>query len=37
MGDGDLVPFSGGMRRETLKPRRSESPFDAVRRALLTA
>ena len=34
MGDGELVPYSGGLRREQLKTRGSESAFDAVRRAL---
>lgn len=37
MGDGELVAFTGGMRREKLKPRRDESPFDAVRKALRNA
>lgn len=37
MGDGELVAFRGGLRRETLKSRRGESPFEAVRRALCTA
>ena len=33
-GDGSVVPFSGGMRREELKTRRGGSAFDAVRDAL---
>jgi hypothetical protein len=34
MGDGSVVPFRGGMARSELEPRRGESAFDAVRRAL---
>lgn len=34
MGDGALVPFAGGVRRRTLKPRDGESALDAVRREL---
>ena len=33
MGDGRLIPFLGGMRREELDPGR-DGPFAAVRRAL---
>jgi hypothetical protein len=34
MGDGALVAFGGGVRRETLAPADGQSAFDAVRRAL---
>lgn len=34
MGDGRLVPFSGGIRRRELDPG-DDGPFEAVRRALL--
>jgi hypothetical protein len=34
MGDGELVAYAGGIRRETLAPRAGETPYDAVRRAL---
>jgi hypothetical protein len=34
MGDGSVVPFRGGIARSELEPRRGESVFDAVRRAL---
>jgi hypothetical protein len=34
MGDGSLVPFSGGVSREPLKPDGDGGPFDAVKRAL---
>ena len=34
MGDGSVVPFRGGISRSELDPRRGESAFDAVRRAL---
>jgi hypothetical protein len=34
MGDGSVVPFRGGIARSELEPRRGESAFDAVRRAL---
>ena len=33
-GDGSVVPYSGGIRREELKPRRGGDAFDAVRDAL---
>ncbi len=33
MGDGTLVPYSGGVRRDELDPGR-EGPFEAVRREL---
>lgn len=34
MGDGGLVPFSGGISRRPLQPAAGESPFDAVAEAL---
>jgi hypothetical protein len=34
MGDGRLVPFRGGIRREELRPRRGGDELDAVREAL---
>jgi hypothetical protein len=34
MGDGALVAYAGGIRRETLEPGAGESHYDAVRRAL---
>jgi hypothetical protein len=34
MGDGGLVPHTGGIRRHVLEPRDGDSPFDAVRDAL---
>ena len=34
MGDGSLVPYSGGVRRTELKPRGSQGPFEAVSKAL---
>jgi hypothetical protein len=34
MGDGALVAFGGGIRREALQPGADESPFDAIRRQL---
>jgi len=34
MGDGSLVPFSGGIRRTQLDPGGSKSAFDAVFEAL---
>ena len=33
MGDGTLVPYAGGLRREELDPGQ-DGPFEAVRRAL---
>jgi len=33
-GNGEFVPFSGGVRREELDPTRHETPFDAVRETL---
>jgi len=33
-GDGSLVAYSGGLRREAVKARQGQSPFDAVRTAL---
>ncbi len=34
MGDGRLVPFRGGIRRQELKPRRGGDAFDALEREL---
>ena len=34
MGDGRLVPYSGGARRRSLELEGDETPFDAVRRTL---
>lgn len=34
MGDGRVVPFSGGVFRRELEPKGSQTPFDAVRKAL---
>jgi hypothetical protein len=33
-GDGSLVAYSGAVRREEVKARQGQSPFDAVRAAL---
>jgi hypothetical protein len=33
-GNGEFVPYRGGVRREELDPTRHETPFDAVREAL---
>ena len=33
-GDGEFVPFRGGMGREEIEPDRDETPFDAVRETL---
>ena len=33
-GDGSMVAYSGGIRREELKPRRGGDAFDAVHDAL---
>jgi hypothetical protein len=33
-GDGRVVAYRGGMRRQEIEPRRSETAFDAVRRSL---
>ena len=33
-GDGRIVPFSGGIRREEVRARRGGDAFDAVRQAL---
>lgn len=34
MGDGRMVAYSGGMRRESIEPRRGRTHFDEVRRML---
>jgi hypothetical protein len=34
MGDGRVVPFSGGVVRRELEPKEAQSPYDAVRKAL---
>ena len=34
MGDGSVVPYSGGMGRRQLEPLPDESAFEAVRREL---
>jgi hypothetical protein len=34
MGDGRLIPYSGGVRRRELKPQRGEDVFDVVRAVL---
>ena len=34
MGDGSVVPYSGGVRRHPLEADDRGSPFDAVRREL---
>lgn len=36
MGDGSLVPYTGGTFKQRLAPADSESAFDAVRQALVT-
>jgi hypothetical protein len=33
-GNGELVPFRGGIRREELDPTHYDSPFDIVRETL---
>ena len=33
-GNGEFVPFRGGVRREELDPSRDETPFDMVRETL---
>jgi hypothetical protein len=33
-GNGEFVPFRGGIRREELDPAADETPFDAVRETL---
>jgi hypothetical protein len=33
-GNGELVPYRGGLRREELDPTHHETPFDAVRETL---
>ncbi len=34
MGDGTIVAFAGGIRREPLELKPGQTPFDAVRRRL---
>jgi hypothetical protein len=34
MGDGALVAFAGGVRRQTLEPAEGKTVFDAIRNAL---
>jgi hypothetical protein len=34
MGDGRLVPYSGGVRRRELEPTAKGDPYDAIRKAL---
>jgi hypothetical protein len=34
MGDGRLVPYTGGVSRRELEPADAGSPYDAVREAL---
>jgi len=34
MGNGSVVPFKGGIMRQELEPKGSQTPFDAVRKAL---
>jgi len=33
-GNGEFVPYRGGMRREELDPSRHDTPFDVVRETL---
>ncbi len=33
MGDGRVVPFSGGLVRRELEPKGAQTPYDAVRKA----
>jgi hypothetical protein len=33
-GDGEFVPFRGGISREEIEPGRDQTPFDAVRETL---
>jgi hypothetical protein len=33
-GNGEFVPYRGGLRREELDPSGHETPFDAVRKTL---
>ena len=35
-GNGEFVPYRGGVGREELDPSRHETPFDAVRETLAT-
>jgi hypothetical protein len=35
-GNGEFVPYRGGVRREELDPSGHETPFDAVRETLTT-
>jgi hypothetical protein len=34
MGDGRVVPFTGGIVRRELEPKGSQTPYDAVRKSL---
>lgn len=34
-GDGEFVPFRGGMGRAEIEPGRDQTPFDAVRETLM--
>ncbi len=34
MGDGELVPFRGGVFRKPIAPEHGETPYDAVAAAL---
>ncbi|HEY5052808.1 MAG TPA: hypothetical protein VII45_05305 [Solirubrobacterales bacterium] len=36
-GDGSLVAYSGGLRRQELEPQGRDTPFDAVRQTLAGA
>lgn len=36
MGDGELIPFRGGVVRRPLEPAAGESPYDAIELALRT-
>jgi hypothetical protein len=34
MGDGSLIPYAGGIRRQQLEPLPGESTFETIRRTL---